>query len=417
MRKPWARSRAWVALAAVLALLGAFAALALGGTDAAPARGPNQTRLILRLNDLPAGYLKLDLQEEQGERVFCSRLHHVEDTPPKIARLVDRFHPKGCAGTYLRLFTAPGQPASPVVVGTGVLTMDSDEAADAAWEAVPELLARLTSGRRPQLVPASEEIGTATELFHAGKQPRFYPIYRKVGAKASFFVWRSGNALAAIMAIDDSFAQADEAAVELAHRQQAHIRRPTRYTLAERFDGEVALDDPAIDVPVYWLGRNFRPGGQLPDNRLFDSYFTGKATPETFEGFAEGPGAPLNIRYTNIRLGTWTPATWSVFASSKTGKAITSWKCTQTRTIALPEGTATIFGGYKKNFKRCPDEAPKAFTAWVDIGGVKVVVNAPFAADFIEVVNPYGSFGGMEAIVRSLIRRPPHSPGASAQGS
>jgi O-acetyl-ADP-ribose deacetylase (regulator of RNase III) len=370
----------------------------------------------LRLNDLPAGYLKLDLQEEQGERVFCSRLHHVEDTPAEIARLVDRFHPKGCIGTYYRLYSVPGQSPGPLVVGTGVLAMDNDEAADAAWGAVPELLARLMSGRKPRPVPVSEEIGAATELFHARKTPRFYPIYRKVGAKASFLVWRSGHTLATIMVIGESFADIDSAAVELARRQQKHIRNPTRYTLAERFDGEVPLDDPAVDIPVYWLGRNFRPGGDLPNNRLFDSYFTGKAGPETHDGFAEGPNAPLNIRYTNIRLATWTPATWSVFASSETGKAITRWKCTQTRTVALPEGTATIFGGYKKNFTRCPKEAPRAFTAWVDIGGVKVVVNAPFAADFIEVVNPYGSFEGMEAIVRSLTRRSSQLPSAPTQG-
>lgn len=388
-----------------MAVAGALAVV-LGGADANTPQRPNQTQLILRLNDLPAGYLKLDLQEEQGERVFCSRLHHAPDTPPEIAKLVDRFHPKGCAGTYYRLFTPPGQPAGPVVVGSGVLAMDSDEAAGAAWDAVPELLARLTHGRKLQPAKALEEIGTATKLFHARETPRFYPIYRKAGARASFLVWRSGNTLATIMVIGKSFADIDGAATELARHQQAHIHDPTRYTLAERFDGEVPLDDPAIDVPVYWLGRNFHPGGDLPENRLFDSYFTGKATPETFNGFAEGPGAPLNIRYENIRLGTWTPATWSVFARSKTSKAITSWKCTQTRTIALPEGTATIFGGYKENFKRCPGEAPKAFTAWVDTGGVKVVVNAPPAPDFIEVVNPYGSFGAMEAIVRGLRLRP-----------
>ncbi len=414
MRERRTRNRVGVALATILALVGALATLVMGGADAAPRHGPNQTRLILRLGDLPAGYLKLDLQEEQGERVFCSRLHHVEDTPPEIARLVDRFHPKGCVGTYDRLFTPPGQSAGPVVVGTGVLFMDSDEAADAAWDAAPELLARLTGGRRPRPVRSPEEIGTATELLHARETPRFYPIYRKVGARGSFLVWRSGNTLATIMVIGESFADIDKAAVELARRQQEHIRNPTRYTLAERFDGEVPLDDPAIDIPVYWLGRNFRPMGGLPDNRLFDSYFTGKATPETFDGFAEGPSAPLNIRYTNIRLGTWTTATWSVFARSETSKAITSWKCTQTRTIALPEGTATIFGGYKKDFKRCPDEAPKAFTAWVDIGGVKVVVNAPPAPDFIEVVNPYGSFEAMEAIVRGLTRRPPQFSNAPA---
>jgi hypothetical protein len=37
---------------------------------------------------------------------------------------------------------------------------------------------------------------------------------------------------------------------------------------------------------------------------------------------------------------------------------------------------------------------------------VKVVVNAPPAPDFIETVNPYGSFKGMEAIVCSLRLRP-----------
>jgi hypothetical protein len=418
MRGLRTKSRAWVALAAALALLGTLAALVLGGADAASRHGQNQSQLILRLNDLPAGYLKLDLQEEQGERIFCSRLHHVEDTPAAIASLVDRFHPKGCVGAYYRLFTAPGQPAGgPVVVATGVLAMDSDEGADAAWSAVPELLAQLTRGRRPRPVPSSEEIGTVTKLFHAQGTPRFYPIYRKVGARASFLVWRSRNTLATIMVIGNSFADIDDVAANLARRQQKHIRNPTRYTLAERFDGEVPLDDPAIDIPVYWLGRNFRPSGGFPDNRLFDSYFTGKAGPETFEDFAEGPSAPLNIRYTNIRLATWTPATWSVFAGSKTAKAITSWKCTQTRAVALPEGTATIFGGYKKNYKKCPDEAPKAFTAWVDLGGVKVVVNAPFAADFIEVINPYGSFAGMEAIVRNLTRRSPQLPGAPAQGS
>jgi hypothetical protein len=37
---------------------------------------------------------------------------------------------------------------------------------------------------------------------------------------------------------------------------------------------------------------------------------------------------------------------------------------------------------------------------------VKVVVNAPPAPDFIETVNPYGSFEGMEAIVHGLRLRP-----------
>lgn len=89
-----------------------------------------------------------------------------------------------------------------------------------------------------------------------------------------------------------------------------------------------------------------------------------------------------------------------------TAKAIASWKCTRTRTVPVAGGSATIFGGYKKNYARCPRKAPRAFTAWVDVAGVKIVVNPPPAPDFIETVNPYGSFEGMEAIVGALRERP-----------
>lgn len=390
----------------MVALLGLLTALGLlQSTIAARHKQIRQPDLILRLHDLPPGYLNVELQEEQGERIFCSRLHHPRDTPPELARFVIRFHPKGCSGAYYRLFTVPDQPAGPVLAGTGVLEMSSDKAADAAWSIVPELLGRLMHNHQPHPLAVPEKIGSVAELFHTA-QPRFYPFFRRVAPTAAFLVWRSGNTLAVVMAVGQSFAEDDQAAVELARRQQAHIRRPTRYTRAERFDGEVALDDPALETPAYWLGRNFRPGRELPDNRLFESYFRGAPETESKEGLIEGPGAPLHIGYENIWLNTWTPATWSVFADSKTGKAITTWKCTRTRAISLPEGTATIFGGYDRNFARCPKRAPEAFTAWADIGGVKVVVNAPPAPDFIETVNPYGSFKGMEATVRGLRLRP-----------
>jgi len=394
-----------LALATALALLALLATLALHAADAAPRKGPDQTRLVLRLSDLPLGYLKLDLQEEQGDRVYCSSLTHPEDTPARMGRFVDRYHPRGCLSSYYRLYSPPGEEPGPILVASGALALQSGKAADAGWAIVPVMLSRVF-GHAPQQVPAIEKVGSATRLFHAHDVPRFYGA----GRRASFLVWRSGNTLAAIMTIAPSFAASDRAAAELSRRQQAHIDEPTRYTLAERFDGEVPLDDPAVDLPVYWLGRNFRPGNGLPDNRLFDSHFTGKAGPETHHGFAEGPSAPLSIRYETIWLGTWTPATWKVFTASKTSRAITSWKCTRTRAIPLAEGTATIYGGYKENFRRCPKEAPKAFTAWVDLGGVTVVVNAPPAPDFIETVNPYGSFEGMEAIVRGLTLRPPRFP-------
>lgn len=390
---------------AAAALLAAFATalLLLSRADASRPPSANPAWLILRLSDLSLGYLNLELVEEQHDHIYCSRLTHPEDTPMRMGRFVDRFHPRGCLGGYSRLYTPPGEEEGPELIGTGSLPLQSDAAADAGWKVVPEMLGRLMPGP-PHEVKPKERVGKATRLFHVEASQ----IVRSAGDKQTFLVWRSGDTLAAVMVIGDSFAEADRQAAALARLQDAHIRKPARYTLAERFDGDVPLDDPKVDLPVYWLGRNFRPGGELPDNRLFDSYFTGKATPERHVKFVggEAPGAPLTIRYANIWLTTWTPANWPVFANSDTGKTITSWKCTQTRTVPLTEGTATIFGGYKKDYNRCPKKPPRAFTAWVDVGGVKVVVNSPLAPDFIETVNPYGSFAGMEAIVRALTLRP-----------
>jgi hypothetical protein len=396
-----------VLVAAVLAAACAGTLLLLGSADAARQRSTNPTWLILRLSDLSLGYLNVELEEEQGDHVYCSRLTHPEDTPPRMGRFVDRFHPRGCLGGYTLLYTPEGQEEGPELIGTGTLPLRSDAAADAGWKVVPEMLGRLLS-KPPHEVKATERVGEATRLFHV-KAPR---ILNSPGGRETFLVWRSRNTLAAVMVIGDSFARIDREAAALARLQDGHIRKPSRYTLAERFDGEVPLDDPKVNLPVYWLGRNFRPGGQLPDNRLFDSYFTGKASRETHTKFggAEAPGAPLNIRYANIRLATWSAANWHVFADSESGKAMTAWKCTRTRTIPLAEGSATIFGAYKEDYKRCPKGEPKAFTAWVDVGGVKLVVNPPPAPDFIETVNPYGSFAGMEAILHSLTLRPERFP-------
>lgn len=373
---------------------------------AARHRTIRQPDLLLRLSDLPPGYVNVELLEEQGERSFCSPLKRPPGTPPKLARFVGRFHPKGCVGAYGRVFVVPGQPTGPMVAATGVLALSSDKAADAAWHVVPELLGRLTHDRRPRELAAPERIGSATRLFH----PVSPPLFGRIGRAASFLVWRSGNTLAVVMAIGESFDEVDRAAVELAGRQQVHIRKPTRYTRAEKFDGEVFLDDPALETPAYWLGRNFRPGKGLPNNRLFASFPLDGSDEEV-------PGALLGVWYGQIQLYTWTQATWPQYAGTPAAHAIASWRCTK-ETIEVPGGYATIYGGYEKNYRRCPDEPPKAFTARVYVGDLVVAVN-PIWVDpvpdppgfesppfFIETVNPYGSFKGMEAIVRALRLRP-----------
>jgi hypothetical protein len=398
-------SRGRTLLFVAIPLLGLLAALAVLQTaTAAKRQAIEQPDLLLRLHDVQPGYVNVELQEGQGERTFCSRLHHSHDAPKALARFVDRFRPRGCVGSYYRLFTVPGQPSGPVLAGTGVLEMSNDRAADAAWSVVPQLLGRLFNDRPPREVTAQERIGSDTALFHAA-QPRFYPFPYRIAPTASFLAWRSGNTLAVVMAVGQSFAEDDQAAVELARRQQVHIRRPTPYTRAERFDGEVALGDPAIEVPVYWLGRNFRPGDGLPDSRLYGSSASDGSEEET-------PGALLYLGYEQIWLDTWTQATWPQYAGTPAARAIASWHCTKAKTIEVPGGYAAIYGGYRKNYSQCPSQPPNAFTARVYIGDLVIAVNpiannppSPIFIDlppFIETVNPYGSFKGMEAIVRTL---------------
>jgi hypothetical protein len=395
-----------IALAAVLAV--ALGAVLLGDSSSNAAgdyRPPkaDQSELVLRLTDLPPGFGNGYLGEGRGDDgLLCEAFSDPSAQHGAMIEFVRSYHPRGCIAAYESRYEVPGaQPFAPVVF-SGVLALGSAGAAADAWGLVPTMLGRLLPGA-PQKVETSVRVGTRTRLFHSARAS--FPYLIRGRKKASFLAWRSGNTIAVVVAMGGSFATNDRVAAEMAARQQAHIVDPTPYTAGERSDAEVGLDDPAIDIPVYWLGRTFRPGGGLPSNRLYASGYS-QAIPETHDGFAEGPYAPLNVLYANIRLGIWTPETWGVFTASKTSRSITAWKCTRTRTIALAEGSATIYGGYKKNFRRCPKEAPKAFTAWVDVGGVKVVVNAPPAPDFIETVNPYGSFEGMEAIVRSLRLRP-----------
>lgn len=397
-----------IAFLAALAVALGVVLLSDSASDAADGYRPpkiDQSRLVLRLPDLPAGYGNGYLGEgSRADGLFCQAFSRSSDKPDPVAEFARMYRAKGCIAAYASRFTIPGQEPFAPVVFSGAMALGSPAAAVDAWHLVPTMLGRLLRGGPPREVETSARVGAQTRLFHTA-QAR-YPYLIRGEQKASFLAWRSGSTVAVVVAMGASVATNDRVVAELAPLQQAHILEPTPYTAAERFDGEVGLDDPAIDIPVYWLGRTFKPGGGLPPNKLFRSGFGEPIPEETGKFIAEGTYPPLEVDYENIRLATWTPQTWRIFADSMTAKAITSWKCTRTRTVPIAGGGATIFGGYKKDYARCPKKAPRAFTAWVDVAGLKIVVNPPPAPDFIETVNPYGSFEGMEAIVGALRERP-----------
>jgi hypothetical protein len=379
-------------------LLVATIVIAFAGLADATAPAGSERAQLLRLNDLPHGYLGLELVEEHGSTPECTALSEPEDTPPRMLRFVHRYHPRGCIFGYRLLYGEPG----PLLVGTGVLDAKSKAEALAGWAVLPEMLGRLVGDRVPKPAGAPEGIGAEARLFHSsakvlpgqGMQP------------VTFLAWRSGTALAAVMTLGRTRAVDDAAATVLARRQQTHIAKPTPYTNAESYEGEVPLDAPGIEGPVLWLGRNFAPGGGLPPLHLSGSYYSGEAIAERSEdGFAEGPYPPLRLGYRGgVTLSIWGAADWPTYAGSKTGKTLVTWKCTKVKTIAVPSGTATIYSGYAKNYAKCPASPPEISIAWVKSGDETVVVNEPFAADSIGAgaESRYESLAGMKAVVGAL---------------
>src|SRR4051795_313010 len=163
----------------------------LHSADAAPP-GASSRRMLLRLHDLPPGYIANLASAETGPLDQCDYLHPAEPQP-KLAAFVDRYSPKGCFGIYVRLYEVPGSRPAPPVVGTGVLDAGSVEAAEAGLAVAPELISHITEDLVPEEVAPTETIGDSTRLLHWKKVPS---LFRPGYSSGSFLVWRSGSVLA-----------------------------------------------------------------------------------------------------------------------------------------------------------------------------------------------------------------------------
>jgi hypothetical protein len=381
-------------------LLGALASIAIVGALQASGAGrlpedPTE-RLMLRLHDLPPGYFPFDFSEGNGVEFICEDLDP-SDPSPKLANFVRRFSPQGCLGLYVRVYSVPGVNTDGAVVGTGSLDAGSDEAAGLGFSLADQLLGKLTENGVPEEVAPTATVGDATRLFHWKRAPKLFRNSRF----GSFLVWRSGTVLSAVFASADSLAASDEIVAGLAQRQQAHVEHPTRYTRAERNASEVGLDDPALKLPVYWLGRNFAPGGGLPVARLESagaSRFAGERL----------AGQKLELHYShNLELSAWTKAGWKRFLTTRAAREILEEPCLKSTKLTISDRPATIYTGHVEGFGSCTADAPKRFFAVVRLGGLITAVNLDGCRDCPEPVrHSFNSPAGIKAAVRALHLRP-----------
>jgi hypothetical protein len=408
------RLRPLLALVAVLALgVGLFSPRALDGAGASPqaessAQAPVLAkRLLLRLHDLPLGYRLLNFSSpDQSLRLFgCSRLVPA-DPRPRLASFLRQYRPRGCMAVYLRLFEIPGGGPAPFLVGSAAAELGSVKGAEEGLAVSRELIAHLTDDELPEEVQPAENIGDATRLFHWGENG-----FLGQDEALSIVVWRWGSSVAVLLTSDERAATADSAALELARRQQKRLEAPTPYTPAELDDTEVALEDPALQVPVYWLDRTFAPGRGLARLRLAEAYANA-------QGDFDDPRAALlysdRLSFDNaeaVELDLWTPRQWK--RQRAEGRLPFELHCETTRTLELAGGRAVVYTGLHPG-RRCGRQGLKVHAAAVHLPGAVVSVETRSICDTCAGGVPdgaYNSFRGMATIARGLVPRVrPSSP-------
>jgi hypothetical protein len=183
------------------------------------------------------------------------------------------------------------------------------------------------------------------------------------------------------------------------------------------------LDDPAVGLPVYWLGQRFEPDDTLP--ALVLTQVAGPALPgggpadsrAALDYAATTSAASGNIRLQLLRRSDWDnwvardPAS-DTFATLY--HLFWDSPCAQREEIALADGEAVIYSSYQAladpMVTTCPGGPFDRFLALVFIADTVVLVNAPIALEDSRPTassSPYNSLAGMRAIVRGLQPRAP----------
>jgi len=398
-RRMASSSRLRIALVALLSALAIAALLTLLSRDAADAAsspGASQTRHLLRLTDLPPGFAVFPIGSvgteggPPGPDMPCDALD--AEPPSEIATFIRKRHPVGCFAAYLRLYTAPVPGPRPYLAGTGALDAGSVAGAREAFALAPRILGPEEDLER---APSPEPVGDESMLL------RWEGALFRKGEVGTYLVWRSGPIVAVVLATSLSPAASERDALALARLQQTHVEHPTPYTAAERDDTEVALDNPKLQHPVYWLGREFAPGKSLPALRL--------------EGTAADPagGAFQNVvlyyaaakSRSRLELDVVTREYWR----QRKGLFPSPGRCARTKRLALPGGGhAVIYASYKGPTPTCPEHPPGVYFAKATIG--RSVIIASLEATCANCGGPgggpYNSFEGMAAILRGLEPRP-----------
>lgn len=417
MRKASGKSWRGAALVVTAYLAGLAAFLAWqasgGGAAAAAASKPppsDALELLLRLPDLPLGYEVIDgFPEARVGGLMCERIDP-GNPQPKLDDFLTRNKPAGCLALYYRTYRVPGAQPAPLFVGTGAMRLPSVSGAAEGLAVAPLLLSHTLDDELPQAAAPPAVVGDATRLFH-------WPHARLLGEEeetVTFLVWRSGPVVAAVFVTGGTLAADDAAALQLAQRQQTLIEHPTPVTPSAFDDSEVALENPALKAPVYWLGKTFDPGHGLPPIRLQgSSASTGRSARIPRAGLLYG-AHPLHPRHEDLFLDVYSAQQWKRLRAKPQPLPGELFCGASSHRLQVPGARAIALHGKERLLGRCRADEPTSWTVRVRLGGMVITAETSESCQVCAEAGrgPYDSLRGMTAIARGLVLR--ERPGAGA---
>lgn len=323
--------------------------------------------MMLRLSDLPEGF-------RYGDDRGCGDIATTEGGVRELDEFLLETRPRWCFAEFSREWGG-----SPRTVESALFLFDSDDDARRAWELRETLFARMAA------IYFTRERGHGDAIAFDSKGE-----YLRGAGEA----WRDGRLVVAVYEEGLSGDDGRDFASDVAERQRHRIESPSNPVRED--DREIALEDPAIAIPVYWLGREFEPDG-LPTLTLYRG--------DHLRG--DGPGNEVKIDYEadqgTVTLDLWKPDAWTRFKDTRLGKISWSAPCARRTELKVEGGRAEIYGGHSKG---CDGE-PDHWLAHVYYDEVVVAVNMAYCytCGGRSPTDPYNTREGMAAVVRGLKRR------------
>jgi hypothetical protein len=335
--------------------------------------------LTLRLVDLAPGYVVTSDYEVGSDGACYRSVDHTRGTP-------EAEHPHvECKIAFGDNWRPPGT-SRPRTVESATLRFDDVAGATAGFGARRDFAYNLfeESGvRSTERIPASG----------LGDDARVWSW-----ATGTIVVWRSGHVVSFIRTIGDSQGAIEQAALDLAPRQQVRIAQPAPLLPSDNDDSEVALNSPRLEVDIRWLGRHFKPGGGLPALDIFDSSWLYSRD--------EGPDWSANVLYVGkggvTSLSLWKPRAWRHYKRGAIGRRVFGSSCTKPKRVKLARGRAILRSTKDRRRKPCSRSSGNHFFATVHFKDLVATINTPDCV-FCVRGGDYGAFNSADAM-RALVR-------------